>query len=126
MKDHNGQYGKRLSLDNTNEMMARMDHEEDFDIGNIDLTAGNLPNGDARSKYVARAIVNLSLTTAITIAYVVESDATVRTIGLAPCGQFTFANRVTNINSSGSTGGASFKILYKDKAICDGDSHSQR
>jgi hypothetical protein len=122
-------YGLRPRSDrDLNEIMAVQDREEDITVasGDTDLTSGNLPTGEARNKYYARVLYNLSLTAAMTVKYHVLGDQTLRSIGIAPCGSFVCAQPILIIagTSEGATAG-SLKIMYKDRAVVDGDSHSR-
>jgi hypothetical protein len=110
-------------MDQSNEIMATMDHEEDFTVGasNVNLESGNLPGGEHRNKYYARSIVSLDDAAMVTVKYYVFGDTVERTIVLAPGGSFVFAKPCRLISGSGSgTSAGDYKILWKDRLVYDG------
>jgi hypothetical protein len=110
-------------VDQTNDVMATMDHEEDFTLGaaNINLESGHVPSGEHRNKYYARAIVSLDDSNVATVLYRIFGDDVNRTIVLGPGQSFTFAKpcRILIGSNSGSSAG-DYKIMWKDRFVYDG------
>jgi len=133
--DSKGGIGTPNSSQNSLDLLCGWDIEEDLTVpsGDTDLTAGSVDgtasnNMFPRSLYYAVGLINLDLTTPISVAYTSKLRTTAttytsskKTYPLQPGQEGRCMPLITLYGTSnGTTAGAKVKILYKERAIYDG------